>query len=77
MVMGFVFIRVESKEEVKVYRKLTKIPEIKELSPLFGEFDLLAKVEARDFNVLSRIVLNRIRTLKGVIETKTLPGTKI
>jgi DNA-binding Lrp family transcriptional regulator len=63
--------------EVKAYRELKKIEEVKELTPLFGEYDLIARVEARDFNVLSRIVLNKIRMIPGVLDTMTLPGTKI
>ena len=63
--------------EVKTYRDLKKIKEIKELTPLFGDYDLIAKMEARDFYVLSRIVLNKIRTHEGVLETMTVPGTKI
>lgn len=77
MVVGFIFIRTDPKLEVKAYRELMKIHEISELNPLFGEYDLVAKVEARDFNRLSRIVLNRIRKVPGVEDTETLPGIKI
>ena len=77
MVVGFIFIKTESKMEVKAFRSLKMVKEISELIPLFGEFDLLAKVEARDFNELSKIVLKKIRTIPGVIETRTLPGVKI
>ncbi|MGA1793505.1 MAG: Lrp/AsnC ligand binding domain-containing protein [Thermoplasmatota archaeon] len=75
--VGFIFIKTESKKEVKTFRSLKMLKEITELTPLFGEFDLLAKVEARDFNELSVIVLKKIRTIPGVIETRTLPGVKI
>lgn len=77
MVIGFIFIKIESKKEVKVFRALRKVPEIKELTPLFGEYDVIAKLEAKDFNVLSSIVLTKMRKIPGVIETKTLPGVKI
>lgn len=77
MVVGFIFIRTNPHMEVTAYRELMKIPEIIELNPLFGEYDLIAKVEARDFNRLSRIVINRIRKVPGVEETETLPGIKI
>ncbi len=77
LVLGFIFIRIESKYEVKAFRSLRKVSEIKDLTPLFGEFDVLAKVEARDFGDLSMIVLKKIRTIEGVVETKTLPGIMI
>jgi DNA-binding Lrp family transcriptional regulator len=63
--------------EVKTYRELKKVKEIKELTPLFGDYDLLAKIEARDFTIISRIVLKKIRVLPGVDDTTTIPGTKI
>lgn len=77
MIVGFIFIKTHPKMEVKTYRQLKKIREIKELTPLFGDYDLVAKIEARDFYRLSDIVLRKIRTLPGVDETETVPGTKI
>ena len=47
-----------------------------ELYPLFGEFDLIAKIETKDFNELGRIVVERIRMVEGVLDTKTLTGIK-
>ena len=47
-----------------------------EIYPLFGEYDLIAKVTVKDFDQLSDIVFNRIRQIKGVTDTKTLTGGK-
>jgi DNA-binding Lrp family transcriptional regulator len=76
-VIGFIFIKIESKYEVKAFRALKKIPEVKDITPLFGEYDAIAKVEAPDFNKLSHLILTKIRKIPGVIETQTLPGVKI
>jgi DNA-binding Lrp family transcriptional regulator len=77
LVIGFIFIKIESKHEVKAFRALRKVPEVKDLTPLFGEYDVIAKVEASDFNQLSHVILTKIRKIPGVIETETLPGVKI
>ncbi|MFW3146063.1 MAG: Lrp/AsnC ligand binding domain-containing protein [Thermoplasmatota archaeon] len=77
MVIGFIFIKTHSKEEVKTYRLLREIPEIIEINPLFGDYDIIAKVEAKDFKDLSMIVLNKIRKIPGVVDTMTMPGIKI
>ena len=53
-----------------------KVKEVVELHPLFGEYDLIAKIEANDFNSLGQIVVNRVRSIEGVIDTKTLTGIK-
>jgi hypothetical protein len=43
---------------------------------LFGEYDLLAKIEGDDFENLGVIVVNKIRSIEGILDTKTLTGTK-
>ena len=50
--------------------------ELLERDPLFGEYDLIAKIEADDFEKLGNLVVNKIRSIDGVIDTKTLTGTK-
>ena len=76
MAIGYVLINTAPAHEHEVYTKLSKIPEIVELHPLFGEFDLIAKVEPEDFEKLGELVVNKIRSIKGVIDTKTLTGTQ-
>jgi DNA-binding Lrp family transcriptional regulator len=76
MAIGFVLINAAPAREHDVYNKLSKVPEIIELHPLFGEYDLIAKIEADDFEDLGVVVVNKIRSIDGVIDTKTLTGTK-
>jgi DNA-binding Lrp family transcriptional regulator len=74
MAVGFVLINVAPAHEHEIYNKLSKIPQIIELHPLFGEYDLIAKIEASDFEELGTIIVNKIRTIVGVLDTKTLTG---
>ena len=74
MVAGFILIKTKTHREEEVLRILRKTPEIEEAHPLFGEYDLIAKVTARDFKGVSSIVLNKIRNLEAVVHTETLPG---
>ena len=76
MAIGFVLITIVPTHEQDVHTKLSKVPEIIELHPLFGEYDLLAKIEGDDFENLGVIVINKIRSIDGVIDTKTLTGAK-
>ncbi len=76
MAIGFVLISAAPAREHDVYNKLSKVPEIIELHPLFGEYDLIAKIEADDSENLGVVVVNKIRSIDGVIDTKTLTGTK-
>lgn len=74
MAVGFILINVATAHEHDVYNQLSKIPQIVELHPLFGEYDLIAKIEAKDFEELGTIIVNKIRTIIGVLDTKTLTG---
>ncbi|NLK26399.1 MAG: Lrp/AsnC family transcriptional regulator [Euryarchaeota archaeon] len=76
MAIGFVLISTAPAKEHEVYNELLKVKEVVELHPLFGEFDLIAKVEASDFNLLGQVVVDNIRSIPGVIDTKTLTGIK-
>ena len=76
MAIGFILISTAPAKEHEVYNELLKVPEIVELHPLFGEYDLIAKVESKDFDTLGHIVVDRIRSIEGVADTKTLTGTK-
>lgn len=70
--IGFVLIGTAPTKEKEVYEHLLKIKEIVELYPLFGDYDLIAKVEAPDYNMIGEIVVSKIRAIDGVRATKTL-----
>lgn len=70
--IGFVLIDIEPTREKEVYEKLLKIEHIVELYPLFGEYDLIAKVEADNYDEIGAIVVSKVRVIEGVKATKTL-----
>ena len=76
MAVGFILIKTEPSKEQQVYEALGGVKEIVELHPLFGEYDLIAKVETGDFYDLGQVVVRKIRTVDGVLDTQTHPGTK-
>jgi DNA-binding Lrp family transcriptional regulator len=76
MAIGFVLISTAPSKEHDVFNALKKLDAIIEVHPLFGEYDLIAKLEAEDFNKLGELVVDKIRTIPGVINTKTLTGIK-
>ncbi|MCX9013899.1 MAG: Lrp/AsnC ligand binding domain-containing protein [Candidatus Methanoperedens sp.] len=76
MAVGFVLINVAPKAEKRVFDTMIKWDEIEELYPLFGDYDLIAKIQAKDYETLSDIIVQKIRAMEGVTETKTLTGAK-
>jgi len=77
VVIGFVLLHVSSLHEYEVFNKLSKLHEVIELHPLFGEYDLIAKIEAEDYESIGEIVIHKIKTIDGITDTKTLTGISI
>jgi len=75
--IGFVLIHVSTLCESEVFHKLSKIPEVIELHPLFGEYDIIAKIEAKDYEGIGEILIHKIRTINGILYTSTLTGLKL
>ena len=69
---AFVLITTATGKESHVLQEMRKLPELSEVHQLFGQFDLIAKIESKDYDVLCDIVLDKIRTIEGVTSTKTL-----
>lgn len=76
MEIGFSLITAASGKEKAVEKSVSEIQEVIELHPLFGEYDLIAKIQNDDFDSIGDIVINKIRPNKGIIDTKTLIGTR-
>lgn len=75
------FILVETANAAKardVYNALLRITGVAEAYPLFGECDIIAKVEAENYEAISEIY-HAINTLAGVVRTRKLdsPGKHV
>jgi uncharacterized protein with GYD domain len=44
---------------------------------LFGEYDLIARVQADDEYTLTRCIVEEIRVISGIADTKTLIGAEL
>ena len=77
MVIGYVLVTIAPSYEHEIYNKLSKIKEITELHPLFGEYDFVAKIEGESYEKLGNLIITKIRSIEGVMDTKTLTGAKI
>ena len=74
MVIAFVLITTKPGSEKDIYTELKGYKEIIELYPLFGEYDLIVRLEADDMDTIGKLVVEKVRSLDGVLETKTLTG---
>ncbi len=74
MAIGFVHVKTAPAAERAVYNVLKDIEEAVESHTLFGEYDLIIKLEAEDINDIGNIVMDKIEPIEGVEDTKTLVG---
>lgn len=77
MSIAFVLVSTVPGKEHEVYNKISKVKYVVEIHPLFGEYDLIVKIDAKDYSELGKTVIENIRTIEGVIDTKTLTGIKL
>ncbi|MFO8132624.1 MAG: Lrp/AsnC ligand binding domain-containing protein [Thermoplasmatota archaeon] len=71
MTVGYILISIAPAKEQAVHEALASIDEITELYSLFGPYDVIAKVAVDSEDVLASVVLNHIRPIDGVADTKT------
>lgn len=76
MATGFALLSISPLHEKEVYEALNQMSEISEVHPLFGEYDILVKIECLDIDSIGEVVIKKIRSLSGIVDSKTMIGTK-
>ncbi|MDG6228923.1 MAG: Lrp/AsnC ligand binding domain-containing protein [Candidatus Thermoplasmatota archaeon] len=77
MATGFALLSISPLHEKEVFETLDKkIEEVVEVHPLFGEYDILVKIQCDSIDDIGNIVIRKIRAIKGVSDTKTLISTR-
>ena len=77
MAIGFVLITTNPGNEEKVRTALDSIEHVTARWMLFGEFDIIARVQADDEFVLTRCIVEEIRPIQGIKDTKTMIGAEL
>jgi len=73
---AYVIIHCEQAREDLVLRDLNKIPEVKEADVVYGNYDVIGKIEAENHKELENIITKKVRKLKFVTSTMTLTVVK-
>ena len=77
MPVGFILITTEPGFEIQVREEVSKIECVKGQWIVFGNHDLFVKVEAENESKLTQCIVQEIRSVKGMNETRTLIGAEI
>jgi anthranilate phosphoribosyltransferase len=69
---AYILIALKGCDEHDVLNSIKKLPGIKDAHVLFGEWDLIAKVETQDPDSLATFMMDRIRKMPEVKLSSTL-----
>ncbi|MEM2739500.1 MAG: Lrp/AsnC ligand binding domain-containing protein [Candidatus Bathyarchaeia archaeon] len=75
LISACILIRSSTGRYMDVVESLSKIPQIKNIFPVLGRWDVVADIEASDIEELTRIV-RKIGRLGSVVFTETLVEMK-
>ena len=54
-----------------IAREIARFPEVQEVHIITGDWDLLIKLKGRDVDALGKLVIDRLRLVKGIEKTLT------
>ena len=72
MNITYVLISCEVGAEKSILAELKSLESVKEISGLFGSYDIIVKLEATSEEKIKDIVVSKIRNLKKIRTTVTL-----
>jgi len=73
-VMAYVFVAFSSEgglSQRKLAEEISRTPGVYEVSVISGEWDMLLKVRANSVEEIGKLVVDRLRTMKGIEKTET------
>tara|TARA_B100001996_G_scaffold315090_1_gene257886 strand:- start:1048 stop:1281 length:234 start_codon:yes stop_codon:yes gene_type:complete len=77
MAVGFVLITTNPGKEIEVREAVSKFETVVGQWIVFGMHDLFVKIEAEEESELTRCIIQDIRNIPGISETRTLIGAEI
>lgn len=76
MITAFVLIKVDKGKIQDVASTLSAFEEVKEVYSVTGEYDLVAKVQVKEYENMSDIVTDKFQKINEIVSTKTMMAFK-
>ena len=73
MELAFVLVKSGIGHEMDVLNDILKIEGVKEVMGTYGQYDILVKVQVPTRAEIEKIITTKIRRIRNVISTTTLP----
>ena len=75
--LAYVLIQVSHGKIDQISKKLMKYKEVTDINHLFGEFDIIIKVEAANSAKLQDFIAKKLRPIKDIKATQTLVSSDV
>jgi len=72
MVLAYVMVRTDAGKEDEVRSEAEKMSEVKEAHIIYGEWDILMKIDVANVEKITEFVVEKLRKLESVRLTSTL-----
>ena len=72
MIFAYLLIGAAPAKEHEVYNALRRLEGVNEVHPLFGEYDLIVKLEEETIGKIKEIIAEEIEPIDGILVMKTL-----
>ena len=72
MVLAYIMVRTDAGKEREVLNKAREFPEVKEAHLIYGEWDLILKVEVESIEEITAFVVDKLRRIEAVKLTSTM-----
>jgi DNA-binding Lrp family transcriptional regulator len=76
-VSAVVLIKAETQLINELAEQLVELEGVAEVFSVAGQYDLVALVRVRENDELADVISNRMRKLKGILETQTLIAFRV
>ena len=73
MELAFVLVKSKMGHEMDVMNDILKIDGVKEVMGTYGQYDIFVKVQVPTRTEIEKIITKKIRGMRNVVSTTTLP----
>ena len=75
-VIAYTLVRTGHHKVKELMNKIGKLQFVKEVTPVYGEFDIIVKTETKTIRELTLFIYNQLRTISGLTMTTTMITAK-
>ncbi len=72
MVLAYIMVRVDAGAERDVLGQLKGMSEVKDAHVIYGEWDLILKIDVKSVEDITAFVVDKLRKIKSVKLTSTM-----